>query len=99
MYSFAASSKFLRSRLTFFRQTQTSSMELSGFRLHLVLFMSLLLFTSTVDRATCGTQIIYATVKAPFASLKKQDKTLFWMIRCERKTLFRLKKEAEKYGL
>jgi len=36
---------------------------------------------------------------APFASLKKQAETLFPLICCERKTLFRLKKKAEKYGL
>ena len=36
---------------------------------------------------------------APFASLKKQAETLFRLICCERKTLFRLKKQAEKYGL
>jgi len=36
---------------------------------------------------------------APFASLKKQAETLFWLICCERKILFRLKKQAEKYGL
>jgi len=34
-----------------------------------------------------------------FASLKKQTETLFRLIWCERKTLFRLKKQAEKYGL
>ena len=38
-------------------------------------------------------------LKAPFASLKKQAKTVFWLICCERKTLFRLKKQAEKDGL
>ena len=38
-------------------------------------------------------------IMAPFASLKKQAETLFWLICCERKTLFRLKKQAEKYGL
>jgi len=37
--------------------------------------------------------------KAPFASLKKQAETLFRLICCERKTLFRLKKQAEKDGL
>ena len=36
---------------------------------------------------------------APFASLKKQAKTLFRLIYCERKTLFWLKRQAEKYGL
>ena len=36
---------------------------------------------------------------ALFASLKKQAETLFRLICCERKTLFRLKKQAEKYGL
>jgi len=36
---------------------------------------------------------------APFALLKKQTETLFRLICCERKTLFRLKKQAEKYGL
>jgi len=36
---------------------------------------------------------------APFASLKKQAETLFRLICCERKTLFRLKKQAEKDGL
>jgi hypothetical protein len=36
---------------------------------------------------------------APFASLKKQAQTLFRLICCERKTLFQLKKQAEKYGL
>jgi hypothetical protein len=30
---------------------------------------------------------------APFASLKKQAETLFWLIFCERKTLFRLKRQ------
>jgi len=34
-----------------------------------------------------------------FASLKKQDETLFQLICGERKTLFRLKKQDEKYGL
>ena len=34
---------------------------------------------------------------APFASLKKQAETLFRLICCKRKTLFRLKKQAEKY--
>jgi len=33
---------------------------------------------------------------ALFASLKKQVETLFWLICCERKILFRLKKQAEK---
>ena len=33
---------------------------------------------------------------APFASLKKQAEILFRLICCERKTLFRLKKQAEK---
>ena len=33
---------------------------------------------------------------APFASLKKQAETLFRLICCERKTLFWLKKQAEK---
>jgi len=37
--------------------------------------------------------------EASFASLKKQAKTLFRLIWCERKTLFLLKKQAEKYGL
>ena len=32
--------------------------------------------------------------RAPFASLKKQAETLFWLIYCERKTLFRLKKTS-----
>ena len=36
---------------------------------------------------------------APFASLKKQAEILFRLICWERKTLFRLKKQAEKYGL
>jgi len=36
---------------------------------------------------------------ALFTSLKKQAETLFWLICCERKTLFRLKKQAEKDGL
>ena len=31
-------------------------------------------------------------ILAPFASLKKQAETLFWLICCERKTLFWLKK-------
>ena len=34
-----------------------------------------------------------------FVSLKKQAETLFRLICWERKTLFRLKKQAEKYGL
>ena len=37
--------------------------------------------------------------KALFASLKKQVETLFWLICYERKTLFRLKKQIEKYEL
>ena len=37
--------------------------------------------------------------KAMFASLKKQAETLFRLICYERKTLFRLKKQAEKDGL
>jgi len=36
---------------------------------------------------------------APFASLKKEAKMLFRLICCERKTLFRLKKQAKKDGL
>jgi len=36
---------------------------------------------------------------ALFASLKKQIETLFRLIYCERKILFQLKKQAEKYGL
>ena len=36
---------------------------------------------------------------APCALLKKQVETLFWLICCKRKILFRLKKQAEKYGL
>jgi len=36
---------------------------------------------------------------APFASLKKQAGTLFRLICCERKIMFWLKKQAEKYGL
>jgi len=35
----------------------------------------------------------------PSASLKKQAETPFQLICCERKTLFRLKKQAEKDGL
>jgi len=38
-------------------------------------------------------------VEHPFASLKKQAETLFRLICCERKTLFRLKKQAEKNEL
>jgi len=37
-----------------------------------------------------------STTMAPFALLKKQDKTLFRPICCERKTLFRLKKTSWK---
>ena len=37
--------------------------------------------------------------QAPFASLKKQAETLFQLIYCERKLIFQLKKQAEKYGL
>jgi len=37
--------------------------------------------------------------KVSFASLKKQAEALFPLICCERKTLLRLKKQAEKYGL
>jgi len=36
---------------------------------------------------------------ASFASLKKHAETLFQLIYCERKTLFQLKKQAEKYEL
>jgi hypothetical protein len=36
---------------------------------------------------------------APFACAEKQAETLFWLIFCERKTLFPLKKQAEKYVL
>ena len=36
---------------------------------------------------------------APFALLKKQVETLFRLICCEKKTLFWLKKQAEKDGL
>jgi len=36
------------------------------------------------------------TIKATFASLKKQAETLFRLICCERKALFRLKKQAKK---
>ena len=32
--------------------------------------------------------------KAPFVSLKKQAKTMFWLICCERKILFQLKKTS-----
>jgi len=35
----------------------------------------------------------------PLASPKKQTETLFRLIYCERKILFRLKKQAEKDGL
>ena len=42
---------------------------------------------------------ILLIIKAPFALLKKQDETLFRLICYERKTLFRLKKQAEKDGL
>jgi len=31
----------------------------------------------------------------PFASLKKQAETLFWLICCERKTPFQMKKQAK----
>ena len=36
------------------------------------------------------------TYMAPFVSLKNQAETLLRLIYCERKTLFRLKKQAEK---
>jgi len=39
------------------------------------------------------------TGAAPLALLKKQVKTLFQLICCERKILFQLKKQAEKYEL
>ena len=45
---------------------------------------------------------VYSTTNlmmAPFVSLKKQAETLFRLIWCERKILFRLKKQAEKDGL
>jgi len=42
---------------------------------------------------------IFTMNKGPFASLKKQAETLFRLIYCERKTLFRLKKQAKKDGL
>ena len=35
----------------------------------------------------------------PFVSLKKQIEILFRLIYCERKTWFRMKKQAEKYEL
>ena len=38
-------------------------------------------------------------ILAPFASLEKQAETLFRLICCEGKILFRLKKQAEKDGL
>jgi len=48
--------------------------------------------------STSGERITLLQVSsmAPFASLKKQAETLFRLICCERKTLFRLKKQAEK---
>ena len=44
-------------------------------------------------------RIAYYLIEAPFASLNKQAETLFRLICCERKTLFQLKKQAEKYRL
>ena len=41
----------------------------------------------------------HTITRAPFASLKKQTETLFRLICCERKILFRLNKQAEKYEL
>jgi hypothetical protein len=35
---------------------------------------------------------------SPIASLKNQTKKYCWLICCERKTLFRLKRQAEKYS-
>ena len=40
-----------------------------------------------------------SVLMAPFASLKKQTETLFRLIYYERKPLFHLKKQAEKYRL
>jgi hypothetical protein len=36
---------------------------------------------------------------APFACAEKQAETLFRLIFCERKIMFQLKKQAEKYRL
>jgi len=54
---------------------------------------------SETDKYECSRSLWSHPTMAPFASLKKQDKTLFRLICCERKTLFRLKKQAEKDGL
>jgi hypothetical protein len=35
----------------------------------------------------------------PFGCADKPAEKYYWLICCERKTLFRLKKQAEKYGL
>jgi hypothetical protein len=40
-----------------------------------------------------------AFVMAPFGWADKPAEKHCWLICCERKTLFRLKKQAEKYGL
>jgi hypothetical protein len=44
-------------------------------------------------RALWGSKLKHEQERmVPFASLKKQAKTLFWLIFCERKILFQLKK-------
>ena len=51
------------------------------------------------DKVAFLQKLLDLKAMAPFASLKKQAETLFRLIYCARKTLFRLKKQAEKYGL
>jgi hypothetical protein len=41
----------------------------------------------------------YLYIMGPFGYADKPDEKHCWLICCERKTLFRLKKQAEKYGL
>jgi hypothetical protein len=41
----------------------------------------------------------YGYYMAPFGCANKSAEKHYWLICCERKTLFRLKKQAEKYGL
>ena len=57
--------------------------------------LSLVLHLHCVESSAPPTQKWLSTL-APFASLKKQVETLFRLIYCERKTLLRLKKQAEK---
>jgi hypothetical protein len=42
---------------------------------------------------------VFAAILSPFGCADKPAEKYCWLICCERKILFRLKKQAEKYGL